>query len=507
MRRLPVASAALLLAVLALAGCVGSWSPGPVATSVPTGETVPPALEPYYHQLLEWEACGPGLQCATATAPLDWDDPAAASIELSLARRPATGQRLGSLLVDPGGPGGSGVDFVGAGPTVATTARLNQRYDVVGIDPRGVRGSTEVVCAADDAARDRYAYGIVPGERGGAEWLAGYAEKQAAWAAGCLERTGELLGHVDTVSAARDLDLLRAVLGDERLNYLGYSYGTFLGASYAELYPERVGRLVLDGGIDPSLSLTEVVVGQAVGFESAYRAWLRSCLGQADCPFGGTVEEAMQRTARILAAVDTSPLRGADGRLLGLDTLYSALIVPLYDPANWGYLTQLLTEVQQGQTATAFLLADSLSGRLRDGSYATNQLEAALAVNCLDFPADASPEGLRAEAERLAAEAPVFGPVMAYGALACAAWPVGPPAERGPIVAPGSPDILVIGTTGDPATPYAWSEALAAQLERGHLIGYEGEGHTAYARASACVDDAVDAFLIDGALPEEGLVC
>jgi len=260
-RRVRVA-AAVVAATLLLSGCV-SWfqAPRPSATSTPTGEDVPAELAPFYHQVLRWTGCGGGLQCTTATAPLDWAQPAGDTIELALIRQPATGGHpRGSLLVNPGGPGGSGVDFIRDSIDFATSDTLQREFDVVGFDPRGVGASTPIDCTSDDAGLDAFIYGIVPGERGSDAWIAASEQKNRAFGQGCLEHTGALLEHVDTVSAARDLDLLRAVLGDATLDYLGYSYGTYLGARYAELFPGKTGRLVLDGAIDPSATEFDVTL-------------------------------------------------------------------------------------------------------------------------------------------------------------------------------------------------------------------------------------------------------
>ena len=506
-----VLTATLVAATLALSACTlltGPVTPVPAMTSTPTAEDVPVELAPYYRQQLIWESCETGLHCATAIAPLDWTDPAGERIELALVRRPASGPRVGSLLLNPGGPGGSAYDWVVESGEFAATPDVLEAYDLIGLDPRGVGHSTPVTCADDDAARDAYFFGIVPGEPGTPQWLTEVRAETAAWTAGCVEHSGDLLEHVDTGSAARDLDMIRAALGETKLDYLGYSYGTYLGARYAELFPDHVGRFVLDGALDPSLTGTELVLGQAVGFERAFRTWLASCLTQQDCPFRGSVDDAMARVARLFDSVSVSPLRGVDGRELGAQALFSAVIVPLYDPATWGYLGSLFTELELGQTDTAFALIDALYGRDANGVYSSNQSEGQLAVNCLDIPFDATEAGMAAEAELLAAAAPLFGPLMSWGGISCEFWPVAAPvAPREPIVAPGAGDILVIGTTGDPATPYEWSVTLAGDLEGGHLLSYDGEGHTAYNRGESCVDDAVDGWLLDGILPKDGLAC
>jgi len=494
--------------VATLTGCLQWFVPPRVeSTSNPTGEDVAADLEVYYHQVLRWSSCGGGMQCTVARAPMDWNNPADAEIELALVRQPATGTKVGSLLVNPGGPGGSGYDFVLESVDYATSATLQRSYDIVGFDPRGVGRSSAVSCYDDPAFLDEYNYGIIPGTVGSDQWIADLTAANAEFAQSCLTHTGELLQFVDTVSAARDMDLLRAVLGDEKLNYLGFSYGTFLGATYADLYPEKTGRLVLDGAVDPSTTEFDVTKTQAVGFENAFRAYLADCLPREECPFTGTVDDAMARTGALLSALAVTPLPGADGRMLGSSTMFIAIILPLYNQGNWPYLDDLFTEVFDGGTATAFFLADNYNGRNTDGTYADNSTEAFLSINCLDYMTEVTNESMRADAALLKQAAPVFGPVMSYGGTLCEVWPFPSTRERVAIDAQGSADILVVGTTNDPATPYVWAVALADQLANGHLVTYEGEGHTAYTTGDPCVQGVVDAFFIDGTVPESDPQC
>ncbi len=482
-----------------------SFLGGGTELSEPTGETVAPELEPFYSQVLEWERCDDKL-CTTATAPLDWSDPAAGEIELALVRRPASGQKLGSLLVNPGGPGGSGYEFIADSIDYAAGPRLQERFDVVGFDPRGVGRSSAVACY-DAAQMDEFLYGIVPAERGSDEWIADVTAANRDFGTACADETGELLANVDTESAARDLDLLRAILGDERLNYLGFSYGTFLGATYAGLYPEKTGRLVLDGAIDPTASVQEVNIAQYAGFEASLRAYLAACLAGDECPFSGSVDAAADEVSRLLASVDASPLRASDGRRLGADALVTAIIYPLYSPESWPYLSEMFESVMFGEADTALLLADLYNGREPDGTYRDNSTEAFRAVNCLDYTYDDDPAKMRADAAELAEVAPIFGPYAGYGDIGCAQWPVASEADRSAIAAEGAAPIMVIGTTGDPATPYQWAEALAEQLDSGFLVSYDGEGHTAYRKSNECVDRTVEDFLVDGTVPASDPRC
>jgi len=502
------AIAAALALGLSLSGCAPWAIPtAPAqATSTPTGEKVDPALETFYHQALSWKGCGDKLQCATAKAPLNWSDPGAGSVDLALVRHQATGERLGSLLVNPGGPGASGYDFIKDSLDYATDEKLQAGYDIVGFDPRGVGRSSAVACYGPKKM-DEYLYGIPKGERGSAEWIAELEASAKDFADACKTKTGPLLGQVDTVSAAHDLDLLRAVLGDAKLNYLGYSYGTLLGATYAGLYPGKVGRLVLDGALDPSSSNFEVTKTQAEGFESALRSYLTDCLARKDCPFNGTVDTAMSTIGALLDSVDRSPIAARDGRQLGSSALLTAIIYPLYDATAWSYLSEMLTSVMRGQAEYAFQFADAYNGRKDDGTYSDNSSEAFTAINCLDYSYNDDPASMRSEAAEIEKAAPVIGKYLTYGDITCANWPYHFTGTRAEIHAPGAAPILVVGTTNDPATPYVWAKRLAEQLDSGHLVTYTGEGHTAYNKSNACVNNAVDGYLLKGTVPASDPKC
>ncbi|MET0298063.1 MAG: alpha/beta hydrolase [Microbacterium sp.] len=508
-RRLVAVVAGLAAAAVALSGCLYSLipesSPRPTQSVTPDTEGVAADLLPFYGQELEWTTCAEVFDCTTVTAPLDWDDPAAGELELSVIRHRATdGTPIGSLLTNPGGPGGSGVDLIRDSLDFAVGDELSARYDVIGFDPRGVGQSTAVTCF-DAADMDAYLYDIRPGARGSAEWEDAITTANEEFAAACEANSDGILEFVTTDDSARDMDLIRAVLGDSQLNYLGYSYGTFLGATYAKLFPERVGRLVLDGAIDPAVSGLDVSTTQAVGFESALRAYMQSCLQGDDCPFRGTPDEAMADLSTLLASVDRSPIPAADGRLLGADTLMTAIIAALYSEDSWSFLTRALTETLEGSSDTAFILADFYNGR-EFGEYADNSTEAFRAYNCMDYPADTSEADIAASDALIAAEAPTIAPYWS-GPDPCAVWPYAPTGVREPIAAEGAAPILVIGTTNDPATPYEWSVSLADQLASGVLITRVGEGHTGFNKGNACVDAAVVAYFIDDVVPAEDLVC
>lgn len=479
--------------------------PGPSPDPAEVPADVDPELAPLYQQQLEWESCGRGgFECTTIEVPLDYDDADGATIELAVIRLPALDQdrRLGSLLLNPGGPGGSGVDYARYAPLLLGRT-LRQHYDVIGFDPRGVGQSTPITCQSD-ADRDelRAADGVPDDPEEEAELL-DLAEK---FAQACAERNGELLGHVSTVEAARDMDVLRGVLGDTQLNYLGASYGTFLGATYADLFPDRAGRLVLDGALDPSLSGLELSLEQAKGFEVALEAFLTDCVGRANCPLGSDLDAAYDTLETLLAEIDAEPLSTTKDRELTQSLAETGMITPLYVELMWPQLRGALAAALQGDGTPLLNLADQYAERGPDG-YESNAGEAIYAVNCLDRTELDSVDEARAREAEFEKVSPRFGRSILWGSLPCAVWPVEATGEAREIHAPGTDPILVVGTTRDPATPYEWSVRLAEQLESGVLLTREGDGHTAYGSDNECIDNTVEAFLVQGEVPEDGKVC
>ena len=512
-RRLLLVTSGLAALTLSLTGCIAALipdetTPSPGPSKPPVTEGVPADLLPFYEQTVEWEPCEGAdsgyYDCATVTAPLDWDEPEAGEIDLAVIRRHAdSGEPIASLLTNPGGPGASGVELIRDSAGFATGAALREAYDVIGFDPRGVGESTAVRCL-DAEEMDAYLYDVPENPRGSAEWEDELTERNAAFAEACEANSGGILPYITTLQAARDLDLLRGVLGDAQLHYLGYSYGTFLGATYAKLYPERVGRLVLDGAIDPAVSGLEVGTTQGIGFESALRAYMADCLAGQDCPFRGTVDDAMADLGTLLASVDARPLPAPDGREVGADTLMTGIIAALYSEENWPFLTAGLTDALEGDPNVILQLADFYNAR-EGGVYLDNSTEAFRAYNCMDYPVGDEAEDAAAE-QLLAAEAPTVAPYWS-GPDSCSVWPYEPTGVREPITAEGAAPIVVVGTTNDPATPYEWSVSLADQLASGVLVTRVGEGHTGYNKGNTCVDAAVESYLVDGTVPEDGLTC
>ncbi|MBM9620231.1 alpha/beta hydrolase [Streptomyces zhihengii] len=502
---LPLATAGLFVSGCSGGGAsAGSAQPG----SSGVGRAVPAELEPYYSQKLTWRECGvPGFECATMKAPLDYADAGGERIDLAVARKKATGpgERLGSLLVNPGGPGGSAVGYLQAYAGIGYPAPVRAQYDMVAVDPRGVARSEPVECLTGPEM-DRFTQvDQTPDDSAETSKL---TTAFKGFAAGCEKRSGEVLPHVSTVEAARDMDILRAVLGDEKLNYVGASYGTFLGATYAELFPDRTGRLVLDGAMDPSLPARTMNRDQTAGFETAFQSFAADCVEQADCPLGTTsAADAGKRLKAFFAQLDAKPVPTGESRALGESLATTGVIAAMYDEGAWPQLRSALGAAQKGDGAPLLAMADSYYEREADGSYA-NLMFANAAVNCLDLPpAFDSAEEVRAAVPEFEKASPVFGKGFAYASLNCSYWPQEATGKPHRIEAKGAAPIVVVGTTRDPATPYKWAEALAGQLESGRLLTYDGDGHTAYGRGSDCIDTAINTYLLEGTAPKDGKRC
>jgi pimeloyl-ACP methyl ester carboxylesterase len=506
-----LAASMLLVPALLLSGCVPAWLQGLVSggtVSTPTGEDVADDVRPYYTQVLTWSGCGGGAECATAIAPLDWNNPGEGDdIELALVRHAATGGApQGSLFINPGGPGASGFDFVRDSVEFAVSADLREEFDIVGWDPRGVGRSSAVSCSTSSAELDEFIFGIPEAPLDTPEWEAEVIASSIAFADACVENTGPLLGFVDTNSTVRDLDMLRAIVGDETLTFFGYSYGTDIGARYADQFPQKVGRLVLDGATDPTTTTFEVVLAQSEGFEQALMAYLAACPDLGSCPFPGSVDESLELIRDLYDRLGTDPIEAADGRFFDGAVLDIAIATALYDEGSWSFLSQMFTELRTGVVETGFLLADFYYGR-ENGEYIDNSLEAFIAINCLDYPVETDRAVIAEQNEQIRAVAPTTGNPSPLGDVLCANWPYQFEGELAPVSGTGAAPILVIGTTGDPATPYQWAEALAEQLESGVLLTWVGEGHIAYDEGDPCINDLVDAYFITGAVPQDGLVC
>ncbi|MFG2983261.1 alpha/beta hydrolase [Streptomyces sp. NPDC048258] len=518
-RLLRTTGTVIAAAGLLLSGCTSGGSGGPRAAASSEGGSAAPsaqpspdpaALRPYYEQKLTWRDCGvPGFQCSTMKAPLDYANAGSGQdVDIAVARRPATGpgKRLGSLVVNPGGPGGSGIGYLQSYAGIGYPAPVRARYDMVSFDPRGVDRSSPVECLTGPEM-DKYTQVDQTPDDAAERALLVASFKE--FAAGCQARSQKVLPHVSTVDAARDMDLLRAVLGDEKLAYVGASYGTFLGATYAELFPSRVGRLVLDGAMDPSRPAVDLNRDQTEGFETAFTAFAKDCAKQPGCPLGkGGPDAVAARLKEFFRKVDAQPVpTGEADRPLGETLATTGVIAALYDESAWPQLREALTEAMNGDGAGLLSLADSYYEREPDGKYA-NLMFANAAVNCLDQPpAFTGPDAVQAALPSFEKASPVFGAGLAWASLNCAYWPVKATGTAKPLTAKGAAPILVVGTTRDPATPYKWAQALAGQLDSGTLLTYDGDGHTAYGRGSDCIDTSINQYLLEGKVPADGKKC
>ncbi|OEJ40838.1 peptidase [Streptomyces agglomeratus] len=463
-------------------------------------------------QRLDWKRCaapvgagrdarapGGDWQCATLTAPLDYREPDGGTIGIALIRSRATDsdRRVGSLLFNFGGPGGSGVAGM-PGHAPGFTA-LHTRYDLVAFDPRGVAASSAVVCRDDRQTEASFRLDFPPDTR--AEERS-YLDDAVAFGAGCAKRSGKVLPHVGTSNAARDMDLVRQVLGDEKLHYFGFSYGTELGGTYAHLFPRRVGRIALDAVVDPSADFVRHARNQVLGFQRALDNYFEST--------GTTPEAGTARLARLLDRLDKKPLPTGTGRPLTESLAVTGVLSQLYGEDSWPTLTAALNEAESGDGGTLLRLADSYNNRDENGRYGRDQ-HAQRAISCADAKGRVSAEEVRtAHLADFRKVSPVFGPFLAWDLAGwCASWPVDGEHETPEVGAEGAAPILVIGGKGDSATPYEGSLRMVEELGEGVgvQITYEGEGHGAYLTGNGCIASAVDRYFLDGKVPADNTTC
>lgn len=519
-RAVPAATAVLALALLS--GCGGSTpsadqspassspaAPASSATSTPStvggAATQAPdaALATFYGQKLSWHSCRSDDQCGWLSVPLDYHRPSGATIKLALLKVPAAqpGERVGSLVVNPGGPGGSGIDYA-ASASQAFRQSVRDSYDIVGFDPRGVGQSDPIDCLTDDQLDAYVAQDPAPDTPA---QVSAYERWNKTIADGCAK--SPVGAHISTVDAARDMDVLRSALGETHLDYFGASYGTKLGTTYADLFPQRVGRFVLDGAIDPTLDNRQLSVQQAAGFETALRSYVENCVTTSkSCFLGSTVDSGLAKIKGLLDEVEQHPLSATGGRELRAGNAFYGIAAPLYSRDAWIVLTQALKQGLSGDGSALLQLSDIYSSRTEKG-YSDNSMEALYAINCLDDPSAVTPAQVASVLPEFEKAAPTFGDVFAWGLTSCSDFRQRADEPAPPVGAAGAKPIVVIGTTRDPATPYQWAQHLAGLLKSGVLISRDGDGHTGYNTGNSCVDNAVDDYLVDGTVPKDGLSC
>ncbi|MFF7972072.1 alpha/beta fold hydrolase [Streptomyces sp. NPDC007905] len=498
----------VLLAAL-LAGCSGGAKDGGDLTA----------------QKLDWKDCptpsqaegggsspsplpdGAKWQCATMKAPLDWSKPKGDTIGLALIRAKATGnagERIGSLVFNFGGPGGSGVTTLPA--FGADYAALNTRYDLVSFDPRGVGRSAPVECESDAQLDAYFQQDATPDNSTERTQL---LDRTKTFNDACEKHSKKVLPHVRTTDAARDMDLMRQVLGDDKLHYFGISYGTELGGVYAHLFPRNVGRAVFDAVVDPSEDPEQSALGQAKGFQLALDNFAEDCTSKkTECPIGNTAQDVKDRIAKLLQDLEKKPIPGVFPRQLTQTAATNGIAQSLYSKDFWEYLTEGLQQAYEGDGKILMLLSDSMNGRSENGEY-SNITAANIAINCSDEKPRYTADYVQQKLPAFRSASPVFGDYLAWGMVGCTDWAVPGAADHPDVGAPGSAPILVVGNTGDPATPYEGAKKMVDALGKGVAVEvtYKGQGHGAYDSKNKCVQSAVNGYLLDGKVPKTGTVC
>ncbi|MGW6565331.1 alpha/beta hydrolase [Streptomyces sp. NPDC054975] len=472
------------------------WAPCPPPSAAEGGGAAPSPLPG-----------GTPWECSFMDVPLDYAKPDGETIELALIRARARDQsrRIGSMIYNFGGPGGSGV--TGLPSFAADYEKLRARYDLVSFDPRGVGRSADVNCLSDEELDAYYALDFSPDDLAEERTL---SDAQKKYAAGCQNESGAMLPHVGTENAARDLDLMRQVLGDDKLHYFGISYGTELGGVYAHMFPKNVGRALFDAVVDPNSGTEAGALGQAKGFQLALDNFAKDCLARGDeCTLpGSTVAEIESFILDLLAALDKKPIAGIGDRKLTQTQAVNGIAQSLYSQEFWQYLEQGLDAADGGDGGLLLTLSDSMNGRDQNGSYSNIQA-ANTAINCVDFKERYTLGQAKERLPEFRKTSAVFGDYMGWALAGCSQWPVPGTWEHSDVSAPGSAPILVLGTTGDPATPYEGTRAMVDALGKGVgvEITYEGEGHGAYNGGNPCVQNTVNAYFLDGKVPASGTVC
>ena len=509
MKRALAALAALLLIALGMGDAISAPAavPSPLATTAPS-----PALARFYAQQLDWQRCHGQLQCARFTVPIDYAHPDAGTVSIMAARALATGSSRGPLFTNPGGPGASGIEYI-SDPQYAVSATARRDFDLVSFDPRGVGESSPLWCLKG-AKLDTF-LNIDPTPDTAAErTLFVAAGKQLARA--CQHENAKLMAHMSAVDMARDMDVLRALMGQDKLRYLGKSWGTVLGKVYAALFPAHVGSFVLDGAVDLEVPATQAAFDQGRGFEIAADRFVAWCVSKGKCVLGSTPAAAKRRLVALVASLDKKPMPTNDAkRPLTEAQALTAIIGPLYLNGG-GYqwlLTGLTPAIALHNGAALQSIFDWFVERNDNGSYKNNANTAIYVTNCLDDPGTVR---TAAQAQKLARQwapkLPLMGAAMAWSDLPCAGWPYRPSIDIAKLVVRNVPPILVVSATYDPATPMKWGRGLAAELPGAMLLTRVGDGHTSYANGSTCIDTNVDAFLLSSdawqpTLPRAGTVC
>ncbi len=482
--------AALAISSLLFTGCVQEAKPLKLIT-----------LQDFQSQPIKWRTCFDTLKCTDVLVPIDYTNIKLGTFKIAVLKHEASNKedRIGSMFVNPGGPGASGVEYAYDAEYVVSPELL-ALYDVVGFDPRGVGRSAPIRCLTDDETDANYASDSKPDN---AQEFDSLVKESQDYVEKCEKNTKNLNAY-STENAARDMDVIRAVLGDAKLNYLGKSYGTYLGTIYAQLFPDNVGRLVLDGAIDPHATPLEQSLIQAIGFDNALDAFIKDCLQIKTCPLPKNVTK--QYFIDLFNSVAKKPLTTHSKRIATESLVILGTASALYDnEAGWPMLRVALKQAKTGNGYMFLSLADAYTGRQLNGAYPTNEADSGLVIDCLDWNDSRSNEQIQKDSEQFKVQAPVFGPYLSYSGIACKYFKgIKPPIKINQIEAA---PIIVIGTLRDPATPYSWALALHKLITNSLLITFDGDGHTGHGRGSTCVDKTVDTYFITGKIPATDQKC
>jgi pimeloyl-ACP methyl ester carboxylesterase len=498
-----------LVAMLVVVGLVlrtGTKSDEPSAapTQSPVTEGTPAKLAKFYTQKLTWKACGSGAQCTTISVPIDYAKPDGATLSLHAKYYAATGKSSKVLFVNPGGPGAPASDFADHMKD-QLPSDVRAVYGVIGVDPRGTGESTPVECLSD---KQFDAYTASDPDPDTSAEATEYNDATVAMGDACEAHSGELAAHISTEEAARDHDIVRALLGQKQIDWFGASYGTQLGATYATLFPSRVGRMVLDGAVDPSLTEVQAALGQTEGFQQALDAYIANCVKASNCPQGWeSVQQGDAAISQLMASLDAKPLPGNNDRELTQGLAFYGIALPLYASDLWPNLTEALTAAFKGNGQPLITLSDYYFSRDANGHYADNSGQAIAAISCLDEAQRGSGPTAEQLLPEFEAASPVFGQAMAWSATSCENWPIPATSPQQAVHAQGANTIVVVGTTRDPATPYAWAKSLRDQLGSAVLLSRDGDGHTGYGMGNDCVDKKINNYLLTGKAPKDNTMC
>ena len=468
-------------------------------------------IQDFNSQILKWSSCEEDFECAKLLVPIDYANLEVGSFKIALVRYKAQDERkrIGSLVLNPGGPGGSGVDYALNAPYLFD-AEILDSYDIVGFDPRGVGQSAPIRCLTDAETDENYASDSKPDNP---EEFAALIQSSKDFAAACKERN-ENLAHFSSAEVARDMDVLRAALGDEKLNYVGKSYGTYLGTLYAQFFPNRVGRMILDGAINPNIPVLEQDISQAEGFEKALSAFLLNCATLPDCPLPKDETQAREVLTKIIdsAAINPLPMNNSSSRVATESLIILGTASALYeDTLGWKQLRKAIAQALEGSGDLFVGLADLYADRGPDGSYISNQLDSGVVINCLDWPDLRTDEQMQIDAELFKERSPFFGPYLAYSGMTCKFLPQPKTdsltRETNKIKSISTTPIIIVGTLRDPATPYKSAVGLQKIFKSSVLVSLDADGHTGEGRGSQCVDRATNKYLLTGFIPQENLSC